>query len=322
MSKRPVYQYRIPAKGSFDNVSTITITALERELKNGPDCLMSYCIFPTESDILYKAVIDVDKKGVNGVSLLTYSKLWDGREDDLKECLEENLQKVMPSVELKGDVEDKGLMGLMPETLYHIMERDNLPKIMEKGLHPKQGSNSYKNEKDYVYLTDMDDLAAWLAVLKHLENPAVLEINADSIKALEPGRVFTDREFISNAYGEYRTKEIIQPQDLREAEITKYNKLGVKIMSDCMEQLENAKNPDEILEASTGIKRAASLGAMNEKYAEQIIKRYGGKDTPKQITSSNECVPETEIPPWDEPDAFNDAVQGISSFYKEYVNKN
>lgn len=322
MSKRPVYHYRIPAAGSFDDISTITITALERELKNGPDCLMSYCIFPSDSDILHKAVIDVDKKGVNGVSLLTYSKLWKGQEADLKDCLKENLQKVMPSIELKGDVEDKGLTGDMPKTLYHIAERDNLHDILEKGLQPGQGSNSYKNTDDYIYLADIDSVAPWLAVLKHLENPVILEIDTEGMKALEPGRVFNDRDFISNSYGEYRTKEIIHPEKLHEAQITKYNRLGVKIMSDCVEQMENAKNPDEVSEAAAGIRRAALLGAMNEKHAEQIVGRHGEKDTSKQITPSDKSVPEIEIPPWDEPDAFNDAVRGISSFYEEYVNKN
>lgn len=322
MSKRPVYQYRVPAKGSFDDISTITITALEKELKTGPDCLMAYCMFPSDSDILHKAVIDVDKKGVNGVNLLTYSKLWEGRENDLKECLEENLQKVMPSIELKGDVEDKGLTGEMPKTLYHITERDNLPAILEKGLQPGQGSNGYKTTDDYVYLSDIDSVAPWLAVLKHLENPVILEIDAEGITSLEPGRVFNDRDFASNGYGEYRTKGMIYPEELREAQITKYNALGVKIMSDCVEQIEKAKSSDEVSEAVTGIRRAALLGVINEKHAEQIIERHGGKDILKQTAVTDTKPLKDEVLPWDEPDAFDEAVKGISSFYDKYMDKN
>ena len=88
------FHYEIPLSGelptSTTGMSDFTYY-LENGLKDGPDCLMAYCIFPSDSDVLES----VSLKGKNGqftsLSLFTYTKLYEGSENDLKNCVAENL---------------------------------------------------------------------------------------------------------------------------------------------------------------------------------------------------------------------------------------
>ena len=157
------FHYEIPLSGDLPTSTTGMLDFthyLEQGLKDGPDCLMAYCIFPSDSDVLE----NISLKGKNGqftsLNLFTYTKLYEGSENDLKACVAENLAMASEEACLKtpvtvnGEVKDHGLTGENPEVLYHITEVDRLPDILQNGLIPGNGSNHYKDMENHTYLCE------------------------------------------------------------------------------------------------------------------------------------------------------------------------
>ena len=299
------YKYQFPASGQ-GNAPTFTATMLENKLKNGPDCLMAYCIFPTDSDILDQVTIDTDEKGnVTALNLHTYTQLWDGMENDLKDCVESNLAAVMEEnykardcVKIEGDVKALGRDGDIPTTLYHIAEKKDLDNIMKEGLIPAIGDNNYKNTEDMVYLTTERDIAPWLAVLKHKDNPTILEIDTTGISGIETGRVFNDRDFTQGVYTEYRTTEVIPASAISEVEINKeHEQFSERLRGRMLDMLEASEANDEFNEVVTGLNRLKAMGIAQETDGQQIIEERAANN--KTMTVNTE---EDEGLPWDEND--------------------
>ena len=110
------YRYRFEASGSEQEIPHLA-RSLEDRLTNSPDCLMAYCIFPTDSDILDHVTIDLDEqKNVKAIDLYTYTKLWENAEEDFKDCVQENLNELTDgNITLTGTVQDLGKDGKIPD---------------------------------------------------------------------------------------------------------------------------------------------------------------------------------------------------------------
>ena len=54
------YKYHLPVKGSKDTIPVFTASMLKDELVDGSDCLMAYCIFPTDSAIVDYVNFDIN----------------------------------------------------------------------------------------------------------------------------------------------------------------------------------------------------------------------------------------------------------------------
>lgn len=278
----PTYRYRFPAEGKADLMPAFTETYLEKRLKDSPECLMAYCIFPTDSEILDRVTFDIKDNTIRAVDLHTYTKLWDGQEEDFKDCVQENLNVVMQEngvprdeyIKITGPVEAYGREGDIPVKLYHIAEKNDLDNIMDKGLIPMTGSNNYKSTEDYVYLCSEKDLAPWFAVLKHKESPVILEIQTATLTGIEPGRMFNDRRYVQGGYGEYRTKETIPPSVIRETDMRKGLEFSTRLRGNMISQLERSITKDEIAETSVGLKRMVDLGIMKEEQVNARVKTH------------------------------------------------
>lgn len=302
------YKYQFPASGQ-GNAPTFTATMLEKKLKDGPDCLMAYCMFPTDSDILDQVTVDTDEKGnVTALNLHTYTQLWDGMESDLRDCVESNLAAVMEEnykardcIKIEGDVKALGHEGSIPTTLYHIAEKKDLNNIMRKGLIPSTGDNNYKNTEDMVYLTTEKDIAPWLAILKHKDDPVILEINTAGLNGIETGRVFNDRDFTQGVYTEYRTTESIPASAISEVEIDRgYSRFSEGLRSRMIDMLEAAESNDEFNEVVTGLNRLKAMGIAQETDGQHIIE---DRTTNNKTMSVTVGIEEDEGLPWDENDA-------------------
>lgn len=212
------YKYRFPATGRLNMEYADAARKLENNLKDSPDCLMAWCIFPSDSAILDRVTFDLEDDypfGLKAVNLYTYTQPFEGTEDDFRSCVAENLREIIPDAELGNGMECMGREGKTPDTLYHIAERKDLEAIMEKGIAPGLGKNSYKNYENYVYLSDEKGLAPWLSILPHLEDPVIVKVNAQAAAGIEQGRVYDDREYVDGGlYTEYRTTRAIPAQAL------------------------------------------------------------------------------------------------------------
>lgn len=310
------YKYQFPASGQGNDAPTFTARMLEMKLKNGPDCLMSYCMFPTDSDILDQVTFDTNEKGnITALNLHTYTQLWDGMENDLRECVESNLAEVMEEnhkahgIKIEGDVKALGREGEIPTTLYHIADRKDLDNIMKEGLIPATGDNNYKNMEDKVYLTTQKDLAPWLAILKHKDNPVILEINTAGLNTIETGRVFNDRDFTQGVYTEYYTKEAIPASSISEVKLDKdYDRFSTEIRDRMVNMLKAAETINEFDEVMTGLNRLKNMGIASETDGQAIIEEHekNNKITGNTMDTEDEGLPwdeEDEELPWDKSDA-------------------
>lgn len=208
------YKYRFPAEGVLEEKPKDAALRLEKNLKDSPDCLMTYCIFPSDSTILDYVSFEGEKTDgafkISAINAHTFTQPYENTDGDFMDCMAVNLMQVLPGVKLSGNMEALGLEGKTPDVLYHITEQKNVEAILKEGLIPGSGANQYKSHEDYVYLAQEGDLAPWLAVLPHLEDPAILKVDASMVSGLEPGRTFTDRSYVEGMYyGEYRTKNPI-----------------------------------------------------------------------------------------------------------------
>lgn len=249
------YKYRFPAHGKTDGLPTFSAAMLQQKLDDGPDCLAAYCIFPTDSAILGHTDFDIDDGGnITAVNLHTYTKLWDGMEEDFKACVQENLDSVtQKGVTITGNAELIEMPIKIPEKLYRISSEKNAPSIMENGIIPGQGPNSYKNMQDYVYLCEEQDLAPWLAILKEKDRPVILEIDTKNLAGLEPGRVFRDRAYAPDGYSEWRTKEPIPAIAIRKAGFS--HQYQAELLNKMRDQIALAADSREYDEAVKGMQR-------------------------------------------------------------------
>lgn len=298
------YKYQFPASGDVNNVPAFITTKLENKLKDGPNCLMAYCIFPTDSAILHHVDFETDDGSITALNLHTYTRLWDGMEKDLRDCVECNLEEITTAVSIDGNVKDLGIEGEVPDVLYRISQRKNMDSIMEKGIIPGIGSNSYKNTKDYAYLCEEKDLAPWLAVLKHLDEPVILEVKTKGLRGIEPGRTFTDRNYVPEGYGEYRTKETIPPYAIKEMELSGKFCEKMRLKMEQMVHLASSGLESDFMEVDTCMHRMKDMGIIYgqdmEGYADPITQPATGPD--KEDCIQDKAGLADEGLPWDEND--------------------
>ena len=308
-----VYRYELPFNGphSLSSASLqILRDHLEENLKDGPDCLMAWCIFPPDGEVVEKAAIDMreTEDGIAGsIVLTTYSKLYHGCEKELLDCVAENLKTAAEetanrtgepiSLKLDGGVLSLGLTGDMPDTLYHITEASRLPDIKRQGLVPGNGRNHYKDMDAHTYLCEEKDLAAWLCVLPHVKNPVILKIDAASLDSIESGRFFNDRDAFPEGYGEYRTGDPIPPSAVAEVNLAAEPDLRERLSADLRRAVRTGKDSAEV---AAGLARFANMGL---------------KDLYNTYTREPEKAPGWEPlkgpSPWDDPDAFEEAVADL-----------
>lgn len=307
------YKYNIKAKTGAVSAEMLDAVKerLEQRLVDSPDCLMAYAMFPTDGDILEHVDMNVESGSLESISINTYSKLWDGNEDDLFECVAANLNEIhreqpeLPIIELPeytgiDRIQFLGREGKIPDKLYHIVEAESLEEISRDGLIPRTGKNTYKDMDNHIYLTDAKDIPAWLSVLPHLKEPVVLEVDTGTLK-VEYGRHYSDRDFIPNGYGEYRTAEYIPAEDIREADLGHgFNELATLIWGGVADQLNNV-DPDnafEFSQVSNGLDRLVYMGLMNE---EQVQAMKASHMADVQNVGMELAAQGDEVP-WDEND--------------------
>lgn len=316
------YKYRMPAEGWLGDYSKIKedfAAMLESKLTDGPDCLMAYCMFPTDSDILDKVDFDMDGDQVKAVNLYTYTELWDGCENDLKDCVAENLAAVNEemgdegnigtAVTVNGDVEALGLQGEAPKTLYRISSAANARSIMEHGLEPRTGGNNYKNMEDYVYLCEEKDLAPWLAVLKQKDSPVILKVDTEGLAGLEPGRTFKDRNFAGfRGYGEYRTRELVPASAISEVNLKNDRVFATNLRSAMVIQMSRVEDRSELAEVATGMERLKDMGIMGEAEIKLMMDIH--RELLDKAGNAAAADEEDEGLPWDE-EAVDDFAKAV-----------
>lgn len=315
------YLYRFPVSGNIHNQSDFA-RQLTEKLNAGSDCLGAYCIFPTDSDILSHISFDSEGAAVNYLNLHTYTKLWDGAEEDLETCVCENLEtvenennlKFEDRIRTKDSVEYMGLEGKLPETLYHIAEKDDVKQILRDGISPHTGDNSYKSPDSCVYMTDDESLVKWLTVLPNLENPVIIEVNTDGIEDLEPGRHFSDRGYMESGYGEYRTKSTIGPENIEVMEITSDMKMtALHISREAEQQINRMSECDdaERTELKRLISRLDCIGLDTSNLSEMIAEQ----SQPRQMTLKEfgleDPADSAEEVPWDEKEAGDGLTEAL-----------
>lgn len=280
------YKYRIPIYGltdtlsEFDMLLDLTAAMLQEKLDDGPDCLASCCIFPTDSAILDHTTFDVNDKGnITAVNLYTYTKLWDGMEDDLKGCVQRNLTALTRGKMLvDGQVEFIDLIKI-PDKLYRISSEKNVAFIMGEGILPGQGPNSYRNTHDYVYLCEEKDLAPWLAILKKKDKPVILEIDTKNVAGLEPGRMFKDRAFAPDGYSEWRTKEPVPASAVHSINFTTQQQ--AELYDKMRDQIALAADGQEQAEAAEGMRRLMLIQLQDQ------ANKPKQEDTERRIMTEN-----------------------------------
>lgn len=281
------YKYQFPASGDLS--SEVDAEAfkevLEEKLKKGQNSLASYAMFPTDSDILDHVSFEMDDKyAVRAINLHTYTKLWAGNEDYLKDCIDENLSELYEQYDfeeyemgayIEGPVKALGREGDIPKTLYHIVESDYVKDILINGIDPGADNAGYRNDKDHIYLCEEKDLAPWLAILKHNEDPVILEVNTDGLSGIETGRVYSDRNFVNGSYAEYKTSDPIPAAAIKEADLTK--EFCAKLFTDMSQMAGQIEGQHEFKELTTGMIRLNNMGILRiadvQSRADEAIKR-------------------------------------------------
>lgn len=331
------YRYRFPVEGELGPDNADAARLLGERLKDSPDCLGTYCIFPSDSAILDHVSFELEGKGdyskITAVDLHTYTQPYEGTEGDFMDCVAENLTQVLPGVKLSGNMEFKGLEGDVPNVMYHITEKKNLESIVENGLVPGSGKNQYKSHDNYIYLTSGQDLAPWLAILPHMEDPVILKMESRNVEGLEQGRMFEDRPYVAGGkYTEYRTKEPISANVMAEVDPKRfamdgYLKVALRLDMELQtgRALKENLSDDMLKETVRGLKRLEGMGMYEdyEKFMGEI------RETPAFATKLDRIkMPAAEISqnneeglPWDEndngknpneEDDFTKAVESIT----------
>lgn len=298
------YRYRFPAFGKFENhaVTESYTEKLEHYLKHSPDCLGTYAMFQSDSEILDGVSFDTDSKGnINALELYTYTPLWEGREDDLKSCVEENLAMASMAcfgneqeVPVIGHVEALGREGGIPGALYHIAGRKDLDSILKDGIIPKDGESR-------IYMCEESDLAPWLAVLKNVDDPVILKVDTVGQQDIEMGRVFGDRSYVKDGkYTEYVSDRPIPAEAVSEMQLNKagFDEHKVRLASRMVDQLQRASEEAELGEAITGLGRLRDMGLMDQRQVDWLV-----EERMAQLPGSKEQMGED--------DSFTEAVGSI-----------
>ena len=186
---------------------------------------------------------------------------------------------------------------------------------MKEGLVPATGRNNYKSMEDYVYLSSEKDLAPWLSILKHVDDPVIIEVDAKQLTGIEQGRVFTtDREFTPHGYSEYRTQNVIPPSALMAKDLGRNDEFSQRLCDNMLEQL-NCVNPDnrqEWQEVMTGMDRLEQMGVISSEQKKGWVE-ISRNATAQAPNVSDEGLPRDEndngkTPAWDDGDAFAKAL--------------
>lgn len=252
----------VEAEENFKNL-------LSEKLKNGPDCLGSYAMFPSDSDIL-----DRLEFSENGMYAFTYTKLWEDREADFCDCVSENLASAVMEYNTQADdpvyvwyepkdeygpgIRVGGQSGKLPDTLYYLTDRSKVKKIMEEGIQPgKDGC---------IYLSEAKDLAPNLAILKNVKDPVLLEVDTEGLYARKwETHAHSDRNFVNGSYAEYVIENrMIPPLHIDTADLSKENGIGREVLHQMEEQVQRASSPKEIEETSAGMERLSKIFLANE----------------------------------------------------------
>lgn len=268
------YKYQFLAEGFLfgANAEKDFKDILERNLKEGSSCLASYAMFETDSDILDHVSFDLDDTSgqLKAINLHTYIQGYAGCEADIDDCMRKNI--IMSEEEFNESHSDDTVHvskidtvntidkeGEFPKTLYHIAERDYVNIITKEGIDPEDGDYKYMTDHSAVYLCEKKDLAAWLSVLKHNEDPIIMEVNTEGL-GIEMSRMRNDRDYIPNGYGEYRTYNMIPASSIKEAELSP--QFCAEIHADMCELSTRASKYDEMQEVTTGMQRLNDMGIL------------------------------------------------------------
>lgn len=318
------HKYSIKTKmtAEYEQSDMIPVDVLESKLKDGPSCLMAYAIFPTDGDILEHVDYGRDKDGnLESINIHTYSRLWDGMESDLFDCVRDNITDWCDDNDIAfslvefpeyGKADYLGREGSIPETLYHIAEAEDLEDISRDGLIPGSGKNAYKDHDVHTYLAEEKDLAAWVTVLPHVKEPVILEVNTRNIN-VEYGRHFSDRDYLPEGYGEYRTSDYIQAGAVTEADLhADNNRLQNVLTLDVLKQVAALKPDDhDISEVHRGLDRLVYMGVMSDVEADMTKKMHQTLKTDRQGLAEQgndrqDLAEQGNEVPWDKTDNGRD----------------
>ena len=100
----------------------------------------------------------------------------------------------------------------------------------------------------------------WLCALPHLEHPAIIKVNTKDIPDLEPDRFFTNRSYISDGYGEYRTKGTIPPSTIQKINPTEDTDLSDVIHDQIKDACTLALDKGSRDEVTRGLSQLSELG--------------------------------------------------------------
>lgn len=313
------HKYSIKAKitAEYEQSDMIPVDMLESKLKDGPSCLMSYAIFPTDGDILEHVDYGRDKEGnLESINVHTYSRLWDGMESDLFDCVRDNITDWCDDNDITfslvefpeyGKADYLGREGTIPETLYHIAEAKDLEDISRDGLIPGCGKNAYKDHDAHTYFTDEKSLPAWMSVIPHLKEPVILEVDVKNVK-VEYGRHFSDRNYLPEGYDEYRTAEYIPPEDVTEADLhTDNDRLAGILTEGISKQMTNVEPHDpEFSEIARGLDRLEYMGIVTDMEVRAVKAYYHFDEKEQDLSAQGNEVP------WDENDNGRDISEEMN----------
>lgn len=307
------YKYHFPAYGSLvckEDAEDFT-KELENHLNNSPACLGSYCMFfPSNSAILDHVSFDMNEKyAVEGINLHTYVQLNEGDESYLRDCVEENISDIFEQrfgeynigAFVNGDVECLGMEGEIPKTLYHITEKDYVEQISEKGIDQRSGGYDYMGDKRTIYLCEKEQLAAWLSVLKHNENPVIMEVDTEGLD-IKTGSMYKDRDYIPNGYNEYYTTQPIPASAIKEAELT--GRFCAEIHADMYEMSQKTVSESDLREVVTGMQRIMDMGILENADVQSCAEVAMERGIP-EVGEDEEDMTQTEL------EDFTNAVNEI-----------
>lgn len=273
------YKYRMPVSGKTGKQTEIMVGQLEDRLKNSPDCIDSYCIFPSDSTILDHITIEADIASyepdnicATAINIYTYTKVYAGMENELADCVRENLNELAkagktPTIEITGEIQFEGMQGKIPDKLYRLSQEKHTESILNDGLIPQTGGRGYKSDQKYVYLMEAEDIPVWISVLPNLTDPVIFEIDTAGLDGIEPGRYFTDRTYVKG-YGEYRTENAIPPDHIRKIELTEED---VQHLTNAIESYFHNMTDDEIPELKRGWSRAFNMRTETENWNDREV---------------------------------------------------
>ena len=98
------YKYHFPVNGSLiskEDAKDFT-TALENRLNDSSGCLGAYAMFKPGYPLDHISFETDEMYAATGLDIYTKTPLFDGREDDLKTCVKENLNAVNEDFDVTG----------------------------------------------------------------------------------------------------------------------------------------------------------------------------------------------------------------------------